>query len=205
MTGHAGHIVVEPLTGEAMKSALPAVARLRVAVFREWPYLYEGTEAYEQTYLSGLAQAANSVIVVARDGDDVVGVATGAPLAEHTDEFVPLFAARGFDPQRIFYFAESVLLPSYRGHGIGHAFFDHREAAARRAIGPAGAFTHAAFCGVVRADDDPRRPPDYRPLDAFWQKRGYAKVDGLFGSYTWREIGHTAQTTKAMQFWIRAL
>ena len=205
MSAGAGHVIVEPLTGEAMKSALPAVARLRVAVFREWPYLYEGTEAYEQTYLSGLAQAANSVIVVARDGNDVVGVATGAPLAEHTDEFVPLFAARGFDPQRIFYFAESVLLPSYRGHGIGHAFFDHREAAARRAMGPAGAFTHAAFCGVVRADDDPRRPPGYRPLDAFWQKRGYAKVDGLFGSYTWREIGHTAQTTKAMQFWIRAL
>jgi len=201
----AGHIVVEPLTGEAMKSALPAVARLRVAVFREWPYLYEGTEAYEQTYLSGLAQAANSVIVVARDGNDVVGVATGAPLAEHTDEFVPLFAARGFDPQRIFYFAESVLLPSYRGHGIGHAFFDHREAAARRAIGPAGAFTHAAFCGVVRADDDPRRPQDYRPLDAFWQKRGYRPIMGFTTDFEWKEIGGAEEVSHQMQYWIGPL
>jgi GNAT superfamily N-acetyltransferase len=198
-------IAVEPLTGDAIHAALPAVAKLRVAVFREWPYLYDGSEAYEQDYLAGLAAAANSVIVVARDGAEIVGVATGAPLPDHTDEFVPLFRDRGFEPERIFYFAESVLLPTYRGRGIGHAFFDHREAVARRAVGPAGAYSHAAFCGVVRDEADPRRPAVYRPLDDFWTKRGYAKVEGLIGSYTWREIGAAEDSTKPMQFWMRAL
>jgi GNAT superfamily N-acetyltransferase len=198
-------VTIEPLTGDAVKPALAAVARLRVAVFREWPYLYEGTEAYEQDYLDGLAAAAHAVIVVARDGDAIVGVATGAPLVSHTEEFIPLFEARGFDPRRVFYFAESVLLPAYRGRGIGHAFFEQREAVARQAIGPAGAFTHAAFCGVVRPDDDPRRPAGYRPLDEFWSKRGYRRVDGLVGRYSWREIGQTEETAKPMQFWMRAL
>jgi len=198
-------ITIEPLTGDAVKPALAAVARLRVAVFREWPYLYEGTESYEQDYLDGLAAAEHAVIVVARDGDAIVGVATGAPLVSHTEEFIPLFEARGFDPRRVFYFAESVLLPAYRGRGIGHAFFTQREAVARHAIGPAGAFTHAAFCGVVRADDDPRRPAGYRPLDDFWTRRGYRRVDGLVGRYSWREIGQAEETAKPMQFWMRAL
>jgi GNAT superfamily N-acetyltransferase len=196
---------IETLTGDGVSAALPEVARLRVAVFREWPYLYDGDTRSEQDYIRGYASAPGSVIVVARDAGAIVGVATAAPLVQHTREFVPLFEARGFDPQRIFYFAESVLLSSYRGRGIGHAFFDHREAAAQTAIGPAGGYSHAAVCGVVRAEDDPRRPADYRPLDSFWTKRGYEKIDGLLGSYAWREIDQSQETTKPMQFWMRAL
>lgn len=205
MTSTSGGLTVESLSGEAVRAALPALSRLRLTVFREWPYLYDGNEAEEREYLEGFAEAGTSVMVVARDGEDIVGVATGAPLEQHTAEFVPLFAAQGFAPERIFYFAESVLLPTYRGRGIGHAFFDHREAFARKAGGPAGAFTHAAFCGVVRPDDDPRRPAGYQPLDLFWTKRGYAKVEGLVGSYDWQEIGQPTVTTKPMQFWIRPL
>ena len=44
-------IRVEPLTGPALIRALPALARLRITVFREWPYLYEGTVAHEFQHL----------------------------------------------------------------------------------------------------------------------------------------------------------
>lgn len=197
---------VAPLTGPDIDKALPALARLRIAVFREWPYLYEGTLAYEQDYLAHFSQARDGIIVAATDGDEIVGVATGAPLTGHTEEFVPLFRERSFDPETIFYCGESVLLPSYRGRGIGNAFFDHREAHARSLTTPAGApYTHITFCGVVRDTDDPRKPPAYVPLDGFWRKRGYEKVDGLLGSYSWREIGATEETEKAMQFWMRKL
>jgi hypothetical protein len=57
----------------------------------------------------------------------------------------------------------------------------------------------------VRADDDPRKPADYRPLDDFWRKRGYDTLSGLIGHYDWREIGHAEETRKVMQFWIKAL
>jgi len=196
---------VEPLTGAAINGVLPEVARLRMAVFREWPYLYDGTVAYEEDYLSDFARAPNGVVVTAWDREAVIGAATASPLTGHTQEFVPLFAAHGFDPDRIFYFGESVLLPAYRGQGIGHAFFDHREAHAAHAQGQKGRYTHAAFCAVIRDPADARRPGDYRPLDEFWTKRGYRKVEGLTGTYSWKEIGHERQTDKPMQFWIRAL
>jgi GNAT superfamily N-acetyltransferase len=198
-------ISVQPLTGPEIAKALPALAELRITVFREWPYLYDGTLDYEQSYLASYSKAEGAVMVAARDGDTIVGVATAAPLGGHTAAFVPLFAKHGFDPDRIFYLGESVLLPAYRGQGIGHKFFDHREAHARRLEGPNGRYTHTSFCGVIRPDDDPRRRPGYRPLDAFWAKRGYAKVEGMIGCYNWKEIGEAHESEKPMQFWLKVL
>jgi GNAT superfamily N-acetyltransferase len=192
---------VVPLTGKDTGPALDTLARLRIAVFRDWPYLYDGTLAYEQMYLAKLAAAQGAVIVAVYDGDSIVGCATGAPMAEVEAGFAAPFKARGFDIGRIFYCGESVLLPAYRGRGLGHAFFDHREAQARAL----GGFTHVAFCAVVRPDDHPLRPQDYVPLDAFWSKRGYAKADGLVARFAWKDIGEPVETEKPMQFWMRAL
>ena len=47
---------------------LPDLARLRITVFRDWPYLYDGTLDYEQEYLAKFAAAKGAVCVIARDG-----------------------------------------------------------------------------------------------------------------------------------------
>ena len=62
-----------------------------------------------------------------------------------------------------------------------------------------------AFCAVVRSENHPLRPHDYVPLDAFWTKRGYAKVDGLVTYFAWKDIDEPAETGKPMQFWMREL
>jgi GNAT superfamily N-acetyltransferase len=205
LTMASGSVTIEALSGDRLLAALPDLARLRITVFRDWPYLYDGTAAYEQDYLAHFVQGHDAVIIAAVDGHRMVGAATASPLISHTEEFAPLFRANGYDPQRIFYLGESVLLPEYRGQGIGHAFFDGREAKARETGSEGGPYTHTAFCAVVRAEDDFRRPPGYRPLNAFWHKRGYAPVPGLVGSFAWREVGTTEETTQPMQFWLRPL
>ena len=184
-------IHLERLTGEELPVALPALARLRISEFLDWPYLYNGSLPYEEKYLSEFAAAPGAVIVVARNGDDIVGVSTGAPLAHHQSEFGEPFRGAGFDVERIFYFGESVLNPKFRGQRIGHRFFDEREAHARSF----GTFTHTTFCSVLRPDDHPARPVNARPLDAFWLKRGYRKVDGLIASFSWPDVGDLAETS----------
>jgi len=194
-------IRVAALTGSELTDGISAVARLRIAVFRHWPYLYDGAMEYETGYLSKFAQADGAIIVAAYDGGAVIGCATAAPLAEVDGEFSAPFRTRGCDVSRIFYCGESVLLPQYRGRGLGHAFFDHREAQARSL----GTFTHSAFCAVVRPQGHALRPKDYVPLDTFWEKRGYAKVEGLIAHFTWKDIDEPAETAKPMQFWMKAL
>jgi GNAT superfamily N-acetyltransferase len=192
---------VASLTGEDIAPALPALARLRIAVFRDWPYLYDGSLAYEEKYLARLAAAEGAIVVAACDGEDIVGCATAAPMTEAEAQFAEPFRKRGMDIACIFYCGESVLLPAYRGRGLGHAFFDRREAQARRL----GRFTHVAFCAVVRSAGHPLRPKDHVPLDAFWERRGYAKAEGLLGRFAWKDIDQPAETEKPMQFWVRAL
>lgn len=194
-------IHIERLTGDEMPAALPALARLRISEFLDWPYLYNGSLGYEEKYLSDFAASDGAVIVVARNGDDIVGVSTGAPLAHHQSEFGEPFQRAGFDIARIFYFGESVLNPKFRRQGIGHRFFDEREAHARGL----GGFTHATFCSVVRHDGHPAKPPNATPLDTFWQRRGYRPVEGLIAHFSWPDVGELAETPKLMQFWMRQL
>lgn len=198
-------VEVRSCTGAALGPLIDAIARLRIAVFREWPYLYDGDPGYERDYLAGFASCPDAVAVAAIHGEAVIGVATASPLLAHTSEFAPLFAAAGVDPGAVFYLGESVLLPGYRGQGIGHRFFDAREAHARALNLDGQRFTHLAFCAVVREEGDPRRPAGSRSLDGFWQKRGYRSVPGLVGSYRWREIGCPDETSHPMQFWMRSL
>lgn len=197
---------IEILSGAALARGIDAVARLRMSVFRDWPYLYDGDLAYEADYLATFSKGAGSIIVAAIDGTEIIGAATGSPLSQHTEEFGSLFVEHGLEPETIFYCGESVLLSSYRGQGIGHAFFDHREGHARSLRDKDGhPIAQSTFCGVIRSAEDPRCPPDYQPLDGFWEKRGYQKVPGLVGHYDWREVGDTAETRKDMQFWMREL
>lgn len=176
------------------------VARLRVAVFRDWPYLYEGDEDYERGYLAAYAGSPDSVFVLAMDGGRVVGASTGLPLGEDTEAFQRPFAQAGIAVQEVFYFGESVLLPAYRGRGIGHAFFDRREAHARAL----GRFRWTAFCAVDRDEADPRRPDGHRTNDAFWRKRGYARSEGMTMHLPWAEVGR-GEVVHPLTFWLRPL
>jgi GNAT superfamily N-acetyltransferase len=193
-------IRVVPLTGDRLTAHLPDVARLRIEVFREFPYLYDGDLDYERKYLAAFAASANAVIVAAFDGDAVVGASTAAPLATQMDEITGPFRARGEDLSRVFYFGESVLRRTYRGHGVGVHFFEAREAQAR-----ACGATSTAFCAVVRPENHPARPNGYEPPDAFWGKRGYALQPGLICHISWKEIGTLAESPKPMQFWMKRL
>ena len=193
-------IDVRPLTGEDLARHLEDVARLRMTVFREWPYLYEGTFDYEHRYLQSYRESAGAILVGAFDADRLVGAATGTPMEDHADDFGRAFDGTGLALTDIFYCAESVLLPEYRGHGIGHAFFDAREDHARR-LG----HKLSAFCGVQRPVDHPARPAGYAPLDPFWRKRGYAPMEGVIAEFAWRDVGETDETSKPMQFWSKTL
>ncbi|MEX0366680.1 MAG: GNAT family N-acetyltransferase [Ruegeria sp.] len=191
---------VQALTGPALEAALDDVARLRIEVFRAWPYLYDGDLAYERDYLQSYRDSDGAIVVGAFDGDQLVGASTGTPLADHADDFAAAFAGTGLDLVDIFYCAESVLLPTYRGQGVGHRFFDLREGYAR-ALG----FAKTAFCGVQRPADHPMRPETYKPLDPFWRARGYAPLEGAIAQFSWKDLGEADETPKPLQFWIRDL
>ncbi|MFZ2103399.1 MAG: GNAT family N-acetyltransferase [Oricola sp.] len=193
-------VAVRRLARGEVAALFDDLARLRIAVFRDWPYLYDGDMEYERRYLETYLQAPGAFVCGAFDGERLVGAATASPLAQHKAEFAEPFSGLGLDVDDFFYFGESVLLPGYRGQGVGVRFFDEREAEARNQ-----GFSRCIFSAVIRPSDHPMRQQDYVLLDAFWRNRGYERIEGLTTAYSWKDLGDDKETDKPMQYWMRVL
>lgn len=213
MTGSAGQVdpmqnnpsagatvQVKVIRGADIGPYVADLARLRISVFRAFPYLYDGDLDYERDYIRRYSASLRSLFVLALDGERVVGVATGVPLADEAEAFKRPFEDAGHATENIFYFGESVLLSEYRGQGLGVRFFAERERHAR-ALG----LSVCAFCAVEREEDHPRRPADYVPLNGFWHKRGYRHAPQLRTQLSWKDIGDDAESLKPLSFWLRTL
>jgi GNAT superfamily N-acetyltransferase len=185
------------LQGAKLLPYVDALARLRIEVFSEWPYLYQGDVDNEAEYLRAFAASPSSVLVIAREGEAVVGASSAMRLAEEAPALWRPFEQAGFDVGSWYYLAESVLLSGYRGRGFGHHFFDEREAAGRR-LG----FQRFAFCSVLREESDPRRPVAHRELAPFWTARGYRPSE-LLAVLDWREVGNTLPVSHRLRFWLK--
>ena len=194
-------LTFQRLSGPALNQYIDELAQLRMQVFRDFPYLYDGDLAYEARYLKTYIEAPDSVIVLAFDGDKVAGASTGVPLRHEMDEVKQPFLDAGLNIDEIFYCGESVLLSEYRGQGAGVAFFNHREAHAESLEG----MKYSCFCAVQRPDNHPARPADYQPLDQFWRNRGYEKRSELATHFSWKEVGESEESLKPMTFWMKPL
>lgn len=194
-------IHIQSYTGSATQPFLTELARLRIEVFRDFPYLYEGNMAYEREYLQTFFEAPDSLLVVATAGDQVVGASTGVPLMFETPDIQQPWRDKGYDIQKIFYYGESVLQKAYRGRGVGVRFFEERERWARQL----GRFEIAAFCGVVRPEDHPLWQADYVPLDGFWERRGFSKTEDLICYISWKDLDEAEASPKPLHFWYKKL
>ena len=191
---------LEYLRGEQIKERLHPLAALRIAVFRDWPYLYNGSFEYEAHYLESYIRSPQSLIVLAWDVDECVGATTVLPLAEAESEWQRPFIEKGFDLSKIDYFGESMLRKPYRGRGYGVQFFKVREAHAHELKLPI-----CVFAAVERPGNHPAKPADYVPYDTFWTHRGYYKMTDMVTAFSWPDIGTNESTQKLMTFWMREL
>lgn len=194
-------LTVRSVPRDELDAVIGTIAELRMTVFRQWPYLYDGDADYEQDYLKTYLDAPDAFVAGAyADDGTMVGACTAAPLVQHDHAFIAPLSQTGHDPDSLFYFGESVLLPHCRGRGIGVRFFEVREAEARR-LG----FYQCIFSAVLRPADHPLKPAGAKPLDGFWRNRGYQPMPGIRTGFSWRDVGEDHETEKPMVFWHKVL
>lgn len=189
----------ESYHGREAVAILNELAQLRIRVFYDFPYLYEGSVEYEAHYLQRYTSSAESIVFGVWDEHRLVGATTGMPLKLEFDEVRKPFEELGLDVNSFFYFGESILLPEYRGKGIGHRFFDVREKHAL-SLG----YSHTTFCSVIRPFNHPLRPAGYSDNEKFWLKRGYQKREDLVCKMKWLDRGAMAETEKSLVFFCKS-
>lgn len=195
-----GVIRYQPLQGSAIRKHWQSLAALRLQVFRDWPYLHEGTLDYERQYLETYARCADSLVVLAWEGLQCVGATTALPLCDAEAAMRAPFEQTALALDHTLYFGESVVLASHRGRGIGVAFFEQREAHAL-ALG----LRQCAFCAVDRPPTHPLKPAGYTPNDGFWTRRGYTRQPALHCTLDWLDRGEPAPTPHTLTYWLRVL
>lgn len=158
--------------GKEIIPFLQDLGRLRVEIFRDYPYLYAGNIECEADYTQMYRDSPNTFFTVLTDGDQVVGISIAIPLVETSEMMRNPFLKMKMEPQNFFYFGESVLKPDYRGQRLYKSFFDLREEEALRQ-----GYKFATFISVMRDVDDPAKPENYVPLNETWTRYGYRQLN----------------------------
>ncbi len=190
------NIKIRSFTGGGLKPYVPSIAKLRQAVFHECPLLYARSIDDETRYLKRIPQHKDAIAVIVFDGSKIAGASTGLPLEDETAEVQKPFVQAGLNISDYYHFGESILQKEYRGRGIGHHLFDHREAHVKHLK----RFKYISFSTVIQPRNPVGIPKEYLPLDNFWKKRGYTQHPELKRTVPWQETGK-----KELVFWIKEL
>ncbi len=190
------------LKGEQIKPLTPALARLRINLFREYPYLYDGNIKYESDYLREYAKEPYSMLHMVHYNDEIVALFSGMPLSCKSSIVLDLKNAmleNGHENiDKYYYYGEILIVPEFRHYGLFNLLFTSMDYEAKL-LG----FSDACLLTVEREDSHPLKSLDYVPTDALWQTRGY-KRSGLIVNFDWPTIfpnGETKDIKNPMAAW----
>ncbi|MFS8562979.1 MAG: hypothetical protein LVR00_01035 [Rhabdochlamydiaceae bacterium] len=195
------NINIRTFVGAGIKIYLASIAKLRLEIFKDYPFLCKFSLEEELAYLRKFTQNKDAVAVLVFDGPKIVGAAIGAPFDSQEVEFIKLFQEKGLNPSAYFYFGQSVLLEPYRGRGLGHHFFDIREKHARYLK----RFTGICFVSILRTSISPPPPKEYSSLINLWEKNGYIKRSDLTCQQSWKDSTAEKATPKTLIFWTKEI
>ena len=184
------------LSGSEIENYMDQLGKFRMDVFREYPYLYEGSIQYERTYLSRYSRNAESLLLILQDALGIVGACTGIPLKGEDREFQNAFAGENND--EIYYIGEVMLRADSRGKKLGSSLM-----ATALGLIDSRRFQKVCLCTVDRGLDHPQRPLSYLPPDYLWKKHGFEKSNNLMAYFDWKDVGEEVETRKPMNIWLR--
>lgn len=95
-------IIKKTVYGSDISPYLKQLGELRIQVFREFPYLYDGSEEYEQEYLRKYVDSGESIAALIFDDDRLVGASTGIPLQDEGDDFKKPFIEQNYNLEKFF-------------------------------------------------------------------------------------------------------
>lgn len=193
-------ITEQLLTGAAIADGLDDVATLRLDIFQEYPYLYQGRREDELNYLVTYAEAPDACIILAYDGSVIIGAATGMPLIHEDAQMVDAFAGTSFSLEELYYVGELLFRPAYRNCGLGQKLLARLESH----IHSLGRYRKLTCATVERLDDHPLRPHDYIPVTRFLARTGFVRLPGMTTHITWSETDGVKRDHH-MQFWSKKL
>ncbi|QVL55435.1 MAG: GNAT family N-acetyltransferase [Simkaniaceae bacterium] len=189
------------LIGNKILPYIAEIAKLRIQIFHEWPYLYEGCLEYEKKHLQTYTKTQESLVIIAKHGNRIIGAVTGVPAKDSMQEVQKALENASFPLETTYYLGEILLLDEYRGSGIGSQLYRFFEDSVRKK----NRYHTVVLCEINRSDTDKRKPLSYEGLDVFWHHFQYKRSAKIKTSFSYQEIGSDKETPHPMVFWEKHL
>ncbi|MDD2411768.1 MAG: GNAT family N-acetyltransferase [Bacteroidales bacterium] len=192
---------IKVVSAQEIESYIDIIANLRITIFKEYPYLYDGDYTYEQKYLKKFLETPDSLICVAYDENQIVGAITALPL-KYEDELIKKpFLNQGISMDTVYYYSEALILQEYRKKGIGIKMFKMAE----EKIISMEKYTFFTFAAIERNENHPQKPKDYQSPYPFFGKIGFIQRRDLVCQMSWKEINQTQESNKSLYFWTKEI
>lgn len=193
------------VTQPALQAHMNNWMLMSLEVYREYPYLYDGTVESETDYFEFYARNAHAIMLVAKDDttDTPVGYAVGIPLSDETPKKQHPFIATGRDPREYLLIVEFLVAPAFRHHGIARTMYTLFE---EHIISQLPQYRYITAFGIER-DNNPNwyTPQSHDPLYALERHCGWQRHGELTFLATWQDVGTAEPVTKKLVFWIKSL
>jgi len=192
-------------TGTEIIPFIKEVSKLRISIFREFPYLYQGNMDYEIEYMDGYKHDSKSTLVVVRDNNRIIGVSTGIPLNSSStivQEIKDILIKNNKKIDNIYYFGEVLVLPKYRGKGLVSKMYKLQENFVKQ-----WGYDFVSILTVVRDNKHPLQPEKYQSHDELWKHLNFYR-EGITTNFCWPTIqgdGSVKNMRNLMEFWIKRL
>ena len=198
-------VTVEIYVGKDSADYIEAVSRLRIQIFKEYPYLYEGELDYERRYMQGYTSDDKAMIAIARVDGILAGVSTGIPLvsdSEIVSDAKKVFSQENIDIGDFYYYGEVIVLPEFRGQGITTKLYSSQNDLIKT-----WGFKHVCILTVLIYEHHPLKPLTYRSPDGMWQHLGFFR-NKLSVDYHWPTIqpdSSVKDVSNTLEFWTMPL
>lgn len=196
---------IKVLTHKELEPLLPFVAQLRVDIFKNYPYLYDGDIQEEMDDLQKYAQDDNSALAIAYRNDTPIGFLGGSDLTAyswHFENSVPdMFKNAGLNPQEYYYFTDVIILPEHRGNGLSPQLFKALEKYAQNKGSNGSCFI------TEHHENHPLKPDNHKSLVPLWNGLNYKKSTLItYASWpTHQADGTIKQERHPLVFWFKNL
>ena len=182
---------------------LEEVIKLRVEVFREYPYLYDGNLEYEKEYFKDFVKDSTARVILVKDGFEVVAVATSIALsnAHLCDDIHKPFIEKGYDVERFYYYGEIMIDKNYRNKGISKQIYGLRE----KEVLSLG-FDRLCFATILKDSD--KMPQDYFDPAEMWKSMRFDEHLDMQVECSWPKIqydGSTREQVSKLNFWVKKI
>ena len=182
-------------------------SEMRIRLFKEFPYLYQGSMDYEREYMKAYAKDPKSTIAIASCDKNIIGVSTGIPLVSESsivDGSAQLITQAGEAPEDYYYYGEILIEPEHRGNKISSKLYSAQNELVKK-----WGYKKVCILTVVRQKNHPLKPKEYQSLDSMWTHFNYNRfIPPILVTYDWNTFqcsGEVRMQSNELEMWHKTL